>query len=62
MQELAEVAEFGFFPHETVADEDRMDGERFFAPLRMTNPACGQFCQHHATVEAAADQGANGNT
>ena len=48
-EELTEVAEFGFLPHETVADENRIN---FRVTLR-------QLRQHHATVQAAADQGAN---
>ena len=48
-EELAEVAKLRVLPHKTVADEDRIN---FRVTLR-------QLRQHHATVQSAADQGAN---
>ena len=49
-EKFAQRAPFSSFPHKPVTDED---GINFCV-------AFGQLGQHHATVEAAADQGADG--
>ena len=43
------MTEFNFFPNESLTDEDGVDSA----------VAAGQLSEHHATVEAAADQSAN---
>jgi hypothetical protein len=48
-EKTAEVAEFGVFPDKALADEDWVN-------LAVT---ARQLGEHHATVEAAADKGAN---
>ena len=51
-EEPAQMTEFGLFPNEAVADEDGVNSA----------VAAGQLGEHHATVEAAADQSTNGRT